>query len=148
MEARFSFERANPEAVRTMLKFEGFVKESGLDKKLYELVKIRASQMNGCAFCLDLHTADARKMGETEQRLYLLSVWREAPFYTERERAALELTEAVTNISSNGVPQDVYERVRGQFDEGEYVALVMAINTINAWNRLALSTGMVPKASS
>jgi AhpD family alkylhydroperoxidase len=144
MEVRFNYRSANPEAYQTMLKLEGFIKTSGLDAKLYELIKIRASQINGCAFCLDMHTRDLRAMGETEQRIYLLSAWREAPFYTDRERAVLELTEVVTRISEQGVPQDVYERVRAHFDEKEFVTLVMAINTINAWNRIAISTGMFP----
>lgn len=147
MEARFNYRSANPEAFRTMLKLEEFIKSSGLDVRLYEIIKIRASQINGCAFCLDLHTRDLRNMGETEQRIYLLSAWREAPFYSDKERAVLELTEAVTRISEQGVPQDVYERVRAHFDEGEYVTLIMAINTINAWNRLAISTGMFPESS-
>ncbi|WP_027409995.1 carboxymuconolactone decarboxylase family protein [Anoxybacteroides tepidamans] len=145
MEVRFNYRTANPEAFQAMLKLEGFIKASGLDPKLYELIKIRASQINGCAFCLDMHTRDARAMGETEERLYLLSAWREAPFYTEKERAALELTEAVTRISEQGVPQELYERVRAHFDEKEFVTLIMAINTINAWNRIAISTGMFPR---
>jgi AhpD family alkylhydroperoxidase len=103
-----------------------------------------ASQINGCAFCLDMHTRELRKMGETEERIYLLSAWREAPIYTDKERAALELTEAVTRISEQGVPQELYERVQAHFDEKEFVTLIMAINTINAWNRLAISTGMFP----
>lgn len=147
MEVRFNYRSANPEAFRTMLKLEEFIKSSGLDVRLYEIIKIRASQINGCAFCLDMHTRDLRNMGETEQRIYLLSAWREAPFYSDKERAVLELTEAVTRISEQGVPQDVYERVRAHFDEGEYVTLIMAINTINAWNRLAISTGMFPESS-
>jgi len=144
MEARLHYREANPEAFQTMLKLEGYVRQSGLDPSLYELIKIRASQINGCAFCLDMHTRDARVRGESEQRIYLLSAWREAPFYTDKERAALELTEAVTRISEQGVPQEVYERVRAHFDEKEYVTLIMAINTINAWNRLSISTGMFP----
>lgn len=147
MEVRFNYRSTNPEAFRTMLKLEEFIKSSGLDVRLYEIIKIRASQINGCAFCLDMHTRDLRNMGETEQRIYLLSAWREAPFYSDKERAVLELTEAVTRISEQGVPQDVYERVRAHFDEGEYVTLIMAINTINAWNRLAISTGMFPESS-
>lgn len=147
MEVRFNYRSANPEAFRTMLKLEEFIKSSGLDVRLYEIIKIRASQINGCAFCLDMHTRDLRNMGETEQRIYLLTAWREAPFYSDKERAVLELTEAVTRISEQGVPQDVYERVRAHFDEGEYVTLIMAINTISAWNRLAISTGMFPESS-
>lgn len=144
MEVRINYRSANPEAFQAMLKLEGFIKTSGLDAKLYELFKIRASQINGCAFCIDRHTRDLRAMGETEERIYLLNAWREAPFYTDRERAALELTESVTRISEQGVPQDLYERVRTHFDEKEFMTLIMAINTINAWNRIAISNGMFP----
>jgi AhpD family alkylhydroperoxidase len=144
MEIRLDYTKAQPEALQTLLKLEGYVKKSGIDHKLLELVKIRASQINGCAYCLDMHTKDARAMGETEQRLYMLSAWREAPFYTEAERAAIALTEAVTKISDAGVPQELYEHVRKHFDEGQFVNLIMAINAINCWNRIAISTGMVP----
>ncbi len=146
MEVRLTHSKANPEALQTMLKLEGFIKTSGLDAKLYEFIKIRASQINGCAYCIDMHTRDLRNMGETEQRINLLTAWREAPFYSDKERALLELTETVTRISENGVPQAVYEKVREHFDEKEYVTLIMAINTINAWNRIAISTGMFPVA--
>ncbi|MDC0760833.1 MULTISPECIES: carboxymuconolactone decarboxylase family protein [Brevibacillus] len=142
MQARFNHRAANPEAYQTMLKLENFVNESGLDKKLIELIKIRASQINGCAFCMDMHTQDARKLGETEQRIYLLSLWRESAVYTEAERAVLALTEAVTVITANGVSEELYQQVREHFDENQYVALIMAINTINSWNRIAISTGM------
>ncbi|KMZ42606.1 MULTISPECIES: carboxymuconolactone decarboxylase family protein [Bacillales] len=142
MQARINHRAANPEALQTMLKLEKFVNESGLDKKLIELIKIRASQINGCAFCMDMHTQDARKLGETEQRIYLLSVWRESAVYTEAERAVLALTEAVTVITANGVSEELYQQVREHFDENQYVALIMAINTINCWNRIAISTGM------
>ncbi|PSK03181.1 hypothetical protein C7R92_28645 [Brevibacillus porteri] len=142
MQARFNHRAANPEAYQTMLKLENFVNESGLDKKLIELIKIRASQINGCAFCMDMHTQDARKLGETEQRIYLLSLWRESAVYTEAERTVLALTEAVTVITANGVSEELYQQVREHFDENQYVALIMAINTINSWNRIAISTGM------
>ncbi|MFF0829380.1 carboxymuconolactone decarboxylase family protein [Brevibacillus sp. NPDC003359] len=142
MQARFNYRAANPEAYQTMLKLENFVNESGLDKKLIELIKIRASQINGCAFCMDMHTQDARKLGETEQRIYLISLWRESAVYTEAERAVLALTEAVTVITANGVSEELYQQVREHFDENQYVALIMAINTINSWNRIAISTGM------
>ncbi|MBP1989588.1 carboxymuconolactone decarboxylase family protein [Paenibacillus eucommiae] len=145
MKVRLIHASANPGAMQAMMKLEGFIKTSGLDAKLYELIKIRASQINGCAYCLDMHTRDSRKMGETEQRLYLLSAWREAPFYSDKERVVLELTEAVTRISEQGVPQDLYEKVRAHVDEEEYVTIIMAINTINAWNRIAISTGMFPE---
>lgn len=145
MQFRFDYMKTSPEAFQTMLKLEGFIRASGLEPKLYELIKIRASQINGCAFCINMHTKEARKMGESEQRIYLLNAWREAPFYTDKERAVLELTEAVTRISDNGVSQGLYERVRAHVNEEEYVAIIMAINTINSWNRLAISTGMHPK---
>ncbi|BBI33978.1 carboxymuconolactone decarboxylase family protein [Cohnella abietis] len=144
MKVRLNHATANPAALQAMMKLEGFIVTSGLDSKLYEFIKIRASQINGCAFCIDKHTRDLRKMGETEQRIYLLSAWREAPFYSDKEKAVLELTEAVTRISEIGVPQDLYERVRAHVDEAEYVTIIMAINTINAWNRIAISTGMFP----
>ncbi|BFT69351.1 MULTISPECIES: carboxymuconolactone decarboxylase family protein [Paenibacillus] len=144
MEIRLDYTKVQPESLQTLLKLEGYVKKSGLDGKLVELIKIRASQINGCAYCLDMHTKDARAMGETEQRIYLLNAWREAPFYTPSERAALALTEAVTRISNAGVPDDLYDQVRRHFDEEQYVDLIMAINAINSWNRMAISTGMVP----
>ncbi|GMK40823.1 alkyl hydroperoxide reductase AhpD [Paenibacillus sp. CCS19] len=144
MNIRFDHTKANPGAMQTMLKLEGFIQTAGLDPILYELIKIRASQINGCAFCLDMHTRETRKMGETEQRIALVSVWRESPVYTDKEKVVLELTEAVTRISEQGVPQDLYDRVRAHVDEAEYVTIIMAINTINAWNRIAISTGMFP----
>ncbi|AMQ06580.1 MULTISPECIES: carboxymuconolactone decarboxylase family protein [Sporosarcina] len=145
MKVRLNHISASPGALQAMMKLEGFIKTSGLDAKLYEFIKIRASQINGCAYCMDMHTRDSRKMGETEQRIYLLNAWREVPFYSDKERVVLELTEAVTRISEQGVSQDLYERVRAHVDEAEYVAIIMAINTINAWNRIAISTGMFPE---
>ncbi|MBO7746742.1 carboxymuconolactone decarboxylase family protein [Paenibacillus sp. MWE-103] len=144
MEMRLNYMKVQPESLQALLKLEGYVKKSSLNHNLWELIKIRASQINGCAYCLDMHTKDARAIGETEQRLYLLNAWREAPFYTEAERAALALTEAVTRISVGGVPQELYEQVREYFDEAEYVDLIMAINAINCWNRMAISTSMIP----
>ncbi|WP_036746637.1 carboxymuconolactone decarboxylase family protein [Paenibacillus sp. UNC451MF] len=141
---RLNYTKVRPESLQTLLKLEGYVKKSGLDHNLLELIKIRASQINGCAYCLDMHTKDARAMGETDQRLYMLNAWREAPFYTEAERAAIALTEAVTKISDAGVPQELYDQVRKHFDESQFVNLIMAINAINCWNRMAISTGMVP----
>src|SRR4051794_23664885 len=113
--------------------------KSGLEKSLIELVKIRASQINGCAFCINMHTEDARKRGETEQRIYLLNAWRESPLYTDRERAALAWTESVTLISETHAPDDVYEQVRAQFSDAETVNLTMLIGAINAWNRIAIA---------
>jgi len=115
------------------------VETSGLEHSTLELVKIRASQINGCAYCLDMHTKDARAAGETEQRIYALSAWRETPFFTDRERAALEWTEAVTLVAETRVPDDVYEQVRQQFSEEELVELTFAVIVINSWNRLQVS---------
>ena len=115
-----------------------------VDHKLFELIKIRASQINGCAYCLDMHTKDARLAGETEQRIYALTAWRETPFFTDRERAALEWTEALTLLSDTHAPDDVYERVREQFSEEEFVGLTFAVVNINIWNRLALPFRTVP----
>ncbi|HSH53103.1 MAG TPA: carboxymuconolactone decarboxylase family protein, partial [Bacteroidales bacterium] len=127
-----------------MLELEKYVYGSGLERSLYELVKTRASQINGCAYCLDMHTKDARKAGETEQRLYALSAWRETTFYSERERAALEWTEALTLIAENDIPDSLYDSVRKHFNDKELVALTMAIVAINGWNRLAISFRTVP----
>jgi AhpD family alkylhydroperoxidase len=117
MSMRFNYRTANPEAFQSMLKFNQFSEGADIDPKLRELIKIRASQLNGCAFCLDMHTKDARKMGESEQRIYLLSAWRDTSLYTDAEKAALALTEAVTRIGDQGVPEEVYEQVRSQFSE-------------------------------
>jgi len=144
MKTRLNYVEVEPGALKGMLELEKFVHESGLDRTLYELVKARASQINGCAYCLDMHTKDARKAGETEQRLYVLSAWRETPFYTERERAALAWTEALTLIAENEVPDALYEVTRKYFNESEIVALTMAIIAINGWNRLAISFRTVP----
>src|SRR5688500_17878596 len=124
---------------RAMLSLSREVETSGLDRRLLELVKIRASQMNGCAYCLDMHTKDARLAGETEQRIYALSAWRETPFFTDRGRAALEWTEVVTRIGDTHVPDEMYERARQNFDEAELVQLTFAVVVINSWNRLAMS---------
>ncbi|MFE5426233.1 carboxymuconolactone decarboxylase family protein [Peribacillus simplex] len=144
MEQRINYMKTNREVVKLMMELEEYKKTTGIDSELIELIKIRASQINGCAYCLDMHTKDARAMGETEQRIYCLSAWRESPFYSEPERAALELTEAVTAISANGVPDELYERVRLHFDEKQYIDLVTIIITINGWNRLAISAKSIP----
>ncbi len=127
------------DVVQAMLGLAGPVRRSGLEPALLELVKIRASQINGCGYCLDMHTKDARAHGETEQRLYLLSAWREANCYTDRERAALAWTEAVTRLEHQDVPDPVYEQARAQFTEEELVALTLAIVQINGWNRLSIA---------
>ncbi len=139
MARRMDYGKVGKEGVSALSKVESYVRHSGLERSLVELVKTRASQINGCGYCLDMHTKDARAAGETEQRLYVLSAWREAPFYTERERAALEWTEAITLISQNDVPDELYERVRQHFDDKELVDLTLAVTTINTWNRLAIA---------
>ena len=145
MQARLEAQKASPAAYQAMLGLEMFVrKQSKLEPALIQLVKMRASQINGCAYCIDMHTKDARAGGETEQRLYALSAWRDTPFYTPRERAALEWTEALTLISESDIPDSLYETVREQFTEAEIVNLSMAIITINGWNRLAIPFRSVP----
>ncbi len=144
MKTRIAYSKDAPHAIKGLLEIEKYVGGSGLERSVYELVKTRASQINGCAYCIDMHTKDARKAGETEQRLYGLSAWRETPFYTERERAALAWTEALTLISENDVPDSLYEATRKHFNEEEMVALTMAIIAINGWNRLAISFRTLP----
>jgi AhpD family alkylhydroperoxidase len=144
MEPRLDFAKIAPGARTAMWHLEKYVRDSGLETPLLELVRVRASQMNGCAFCIDMHTQDARAEGETEQRLYALNAWRETPFFTDRERAALEWTEAVTGIAGSHVPDELFERARIHFGEAELVNLTMAIVAINGWNRLAISFRSVP----
>jgi len=139
MQPRFDYSEAAPGVTAAMYAVERYVRKSGLDPGLLELVKLRASQINGCAYCVDMHTKDARAHGETEQRLYATMVWRESPFYTDRERAALAWTEAVTLVSQGQVPDSVYEIARKEFSEKELVDLTMAVIAINGWNRLAIS---------
>ncbi len=139
MPPRIDYKKVSPKAFEAMRGLEAYVHRSGLEQPLLELIKTRASQLNGCAYCLDMHTKDARASGETEQRLYGLSAWQEAPFYTTRERAALLWTEAVTLIAEEHVPDETYEAVRQKFTEKELVDLTMAIVAINGWNRLAIS---------
>lgn len=138
MKPRMNYYQAAPETIKALLNVEDVIKASGLELSLIELVKTRASQINGCAFCINMHTADARKNGETEQRLYLLNAWRESPLYTERERAALAWTEALTLIADTHAPDEDYEAMRAQFSEAEAVNLTMLIGAINAWNRVAI----------
>jgi AhpD family alkylhydroperoxidase len=139
MKARLDYQSAK-EAIKGMYLLEHYIHHSGLEESLVHLVKMRASQINGCAYCLDMHSKDARALGETEQRLYLLDAWEEAPFYSERERAALALTDAVTKITEGHVPDEVWDRAKSQFSDPELVALVFTLTTINAWNRLAITT--------
>jgi AhpD family alkylhydroperoxidase len=144
MQPRLDYRHTSPGAYQAMAGLERFIRTCGLEHPLLELVKIRASQLNGCAFCIDMHTKDARLAGETEQRIYALSAWRETPFFTDRERAALEWTEALTLISQNDVPDALYQQVRAQFSEEEVTNLTLAIVTINGWNRIAISFRTVP----
>lgn len=144
MKQRIDYGKADPKAMHAMLGLENYARNSGIEISLYELIKIRASQLNGCAYCIDMHSIDARAEGETEQRIYALSAWRETPFFTDRERAALEWTEAVTLISQNDISDELYERTRKHFSEKEMIALNMAIIAINGWNRLAISFRTVP----
>ncbi|MBB5050507.1 MAG: carboxymuconolactone decarboxylase family protein [Afipia sp.] len=139
MKARLSPHKVAPDIMKALGALEAAVMASGLEKSLIELVKTRASQINGCAFCIHMHTRDARALGETEERLYVLSTWRESPLYTDRERAALAWTESVTLVSQTNVPDDVYEQLRGSFSDEEIVKLTMLVATINAWNRIAIS---------
>jgi AhpD family alkylhydroperoxidase len=139
MEPRIDHTKVSPQAFQAMLGLEKYVRTSGLEHSLLELVKMRASQLNGCAYCLDMHSKDALAAGETAQRLFLLDAWREAPMYTDRERAALAWTEAVTHVSQDHVPDDVFEAARAQFDEKELVDLTMAVVAINGWNRLSIA---------
>src|SRR5574337_222522 len=147
---RLDVHGVDPKAYQAVLGMESYVRHSGLDPKLSELIKIRASQLNSCAFCLDMHHRDARRHGEDQRRLDVVSAWREAPdLYTAAERAALALTEAVTRIGDAGVPDAVWNDVRAEFDEAGVVQLLMAIATINVWNRLAVATHQqLPGASS
>ncbi len=144
MEPRLTYNAASPEGYRAMIAFNHYAENCGLEHSLLELVKTRASQLNGCAYCLDMHTKDARALGETEQRLYTLSAWRETPFFSDRERAALEWTEVTTLISQHHVSDELYERVRQHFSEKELVDLTLAIIAINGWNRLAIPFRTVP----
>jgi AhpD family alkylhydroperoxidase len=144
MKARLDFRKASPQADKAMSGLHAFVRNCGLDHGLLELVKLRASQINGCAHCIDMHTKELRADGESEQRLYLLNAWRESPFYSERERAALAWTEAVTLVAATQVPDDVYEQARAQFSEEDLVNLTMAVVAINGANRLNVAFRTVP----
>jgi AhpD family alkylhydroperoxidase len=143
MEPRLPYEKLSAEAAKTMFALGAYIARCGLEKGLIELVKIRASQINGCAFCIDMHTKDARAEGETEQRIYALSAWRETPFFTDRERAALAWAEAVTRVG-DGVPDPVFSEASRHFTEKELVDLTWAVVAINGWNRIAISFRAVP----
>lgn len=144
MEKRIDYFEVDPTAIKGMLELEKHTHASGIEPSLLELVKTRVSQINGCAYCLDMHTIDARKAGETEQRLYTLSTWKETPFFTDRERAALAWAESITLVSENDVPNALYEATLQHFNEKELVALTMAIIAINGWNRLAIAFRKAP----
>lgn len=144
MEPRIDARKHAQEAQKAMYALEQYIAGCGLEHGLIHLLKMRASQINGCAYCLDMHSKDARALGETEQRLYELDAWRETPFYTDRERAALAWTEAITLVSPTHVPDSVYEEVRKHFGEKEIVDLTLVVTTINAWNRLAIALRAVP----
>ena len=139
MAARLNYGKAAPGVMKAMMGLENYLEECGLEPKLLDLVKLRASQINGCAYCVDMHSLDLRAEGETEQRIFALPVWQETPFYTDRERAALLWTEKVTLISVDHVPDEVYEQVRPHFTDEELANLTLAIAAINAWNRFGVS---------
>jgi AhpD family alkylhydroperoxidase len=144
MDSRFNYVKTAPGAYKAMLGLEHYLHECGLEESLIHLIKLRASQINGCAYCLDMHWKDLRAIGQNEQRLYSLDAWRECPYYTDRERAALEWTEAVTLITNGHVADEVYERVSPFFNEKELCDLTLAVSSINAWNRLAISARTEP----
>jgi AhpD family alkylhydroperoxidase len=144
MKPRLDIQTASPSAAKAMMALEAAVQRTGLEKQLLELVKMRSSQINGCAYCLDMHSKDARARGETEQRLYGLNAWRETPYYTDRERAALEWTESLTLVSETHVPDEAFEIVKAQFSEEEIANLTLAIVAINGWNRICISARVVP----
>jgi len=144
MQPRIDSAIAMPEVMQAMGGVEAYIRRCGLEPSLIRLVMMRASQINGCAFCIDMHTHDARAHGETEERLYLLNAWQEAPLYSDRERAALAWAEAVTLVAQTHVPDSVYEEARRHFDEAELVRLTVLVGAINAWNRLSISFRTVP----
>lgn len=144
MEPRINPRKVAPGALKALFGLEKYLRSCGLDEKLLLLLKFRVSQINGCGFCLDMHSKDLRAAGETEQRLYLLNAWRESPMYSEREQAALAWAEAVTLISRDHVPDQVYEQARSQFSDEELVNLTLAVIAINGWNRLSISLRAVP----
>lgn len=141
MSRRINYAQIARESINALGSLEASIRKSTLEESLLELVRYRASQLNGCAYCLDMHSKDALAHGETSQRLFTLSAWREAPFYSPREQAALEWTEAITRISKNHITDELFERVRQQFSEDEMVFLTLAISAINTWNRLAIGLG-------
>ncbi|UWF51742.1 carboxymuconolactone decarboxylase family protein [Pseudomonas sp. N3-W] len=144
MNPRLDYYSASPKAMKAMIAMEALTSSLSIEPGLLHLIKVRASQLNGCAFCTDMHSVDARRLGETERRLFAIVVWRDSEFFSPRERAALAWTEAVTLLAQSHVPDDVYAQAREQFDEAQLVDLTMAVTTINSWNRLAVSFRQVP----
>ncbi|MHC8407328.1 carboxymuconolactone decarboxylase family protein [Pseudomonas sp. TMB3-21] len=144
MNPRLDYYSASPKAMKAMIAMEALTSNLSIEPALLQLIKIRASQVNGCAFCTDMHSLDARRLGETERRLYAIAVWRDSNFFGLRERAALAWTEAVTLLAETRVPDAVYAEARGQFSDVEMVDLTIAVNTINSWNRLAVSFRQTP----
>ena len=144
MEPRLDYRKFSPEPIKALYALETYLDQSSIEPKLLHLLKMRASQINGCAYCIDMHSKDARALGETEQRLYELNAWQETPFYTDRERAALEWTEALTLVSQTHAPDESYERLKAHFSEKEIVDLTYAVAAINTWNRIAIGLRAVP----
>ena len=144
MEPRIDYTTAGRGVMEAMLGLEKYIRQSGLEESLLDLVRLRASQINGCAYCIDMHWKDLRARGENEQRLYGLDAWEESPYYTDRERAALAWTEAVTNVRETHVPDETFQKVRPFFNDKELADLTLALATINAWNRLSISARLVP----
>jgi AhpD family alkylhydroperoxidase len=143
-EARINLPRVAPDAYRVLGGVEAYIRNCDLDPSLIELIKLRASQINNCAYCIDMHSKDARKGGESEQRLYLLNAWRETPFYTDRERAALAWTENLTRLPTDGAPAAAYDRLRSVFSDVEVANLTLLIGMINLWNRIGVGFHMTP----
>lgn len=142
MESRINVSKVDPKAYDAMIGLEKYLAQSGLDKILYELIKTRASQINGCAYCINMHTRDAMELGETAHRLFLLNAWRETELFTEKEKAVLALTEAMTLITSGHVPHEVYKNAETHLTPNELAAVIMAVVAINGWNRIAITTRM------
>lgn len=142
---RLDYYNIAPKGLEIMMEMEKYTKKASIDRKVRELIKIRVSQINGCAYCINIHTTDARKMGETEERIYCLSAWNECDFYSDEEKAALELAEHITLIPTKRVPEYLYKRVREYYNEKQYVDLVLIINQINSWNRISISMGNIVK---
>ena len=144
MQPRIDLYRLSPEGYKALLGLENYLSKSTVEKKLLHLIKLRVSQINGCAFCLDMHWKDLKVEGETEQRMYSLDAWRETPYYTDRERAALAWAEAVTNITDGHAPDEVFEEARQYFSEQEMADLTLAVTAINSWNRVSIAFRVVP----